>query len=249
MVPRPFISFLPFCLYTKFLAFPPSHFCVCVCTREERLLCRDQLHLLPEQNKKKAGSTYSFLKYLTNSLMTTCTVYCWRIRYNILLKFGFFSPTCAQPTCLHIVCVLSSSSSSWGLWTRWLKGGCWNSQKNQRMAARAVLSALLCWSITVINTPVESKRLVDRHKRDWKALFLFGFALLFFLRFFYRPVRFGWPDFREITPANQSMVKGFFFKSKWTGGHTHTHTESIQQSEWSLVYNLYSPILLQGSLF
>ncbi len=190
MVPRPFISFLPFCLYTKFLAFPPSHFsvCVCVCTREERLLCRDQLHLLPEQNKKKkTRSTYSFLKYLTNSLMTTCIVYCWRIRYNILLKFGFF-PSCAQPTCLHIVCVLSSSSSSWGLWTRWLRGGCWNSQKNQRMAARAALSALLvnnsdqhpCWVETFGRQT--QKRL--------KGFFFFFLALLCFSFLYFSTDRF-----------------------------------------------------------
>jgi hypothetical protein len=105
MVPRPFISFLPFCLYTKFLAFPPSHFCVCVCTREERLLRRDQLYIsYPNKTRKKAGSTYSFLKYLTNSLMTTCTVYCWRIRYNILLKFGFFSPH-LRPTYMSTYCL------------------------------------------------------------------------------------------------------------------------------------------------
>lgn len=226
MVPRPFISFLPFCLYTKFLAFPPSHFSVCVCvcvyTGGTPPLPWSTTHLLPEQNKKKARSTYSFLKYLTNSLMTTCTVYCWRIRYNILLKFGFFSPhlrpAYMSTYCLCIIFFFFLRTMD-KVVKRWLL-------KPSKESKNGCQGCALCSALLVNNSDQHPCWVETFGRQTQKRLkgsfFLFGFALLFFLIFFYRPVRFGWPDFREITPANQSMVKGFF-KSKWTGGHTHTH--------------------------
>ena len=122
-----FISFFLSFFYTNSLHSPHPHFFfsgkLCVCVHGGERLQRDQLH----------RSTYSFLKYLTNILMTTCSspVYCSHPLYTLRKNF------CGQPTCLHIVCVyyllLIIILEDW---TRWLRGGCWNSQKNKRILYR-----------------------------------------------------------------------------------------------------------------
>lgn len=104
-----FFSFL----FTRIPGIPHPHFFfsgkLCVCVHGGERLQRDQLH----------RSTYSFLKYLTNILMTTCSsspVYCSHPLYT--LRRSFFG----QPTCLHIVCVYYLLLLE--DWTRWLRGGC-----------------------------------------------------------------------------------------------------------------------------
>ncbi len=174
------VYFIPaFCLYTKFLAFPPPIaflcVCVCVCTRGERLLRRDQLHLYPKT--KKARSTYSFLKYLTNSLMTTCSPSL--LLAHPLYTVKEFSPAPSLYMSTYCLCIIFFFFL--GTMDKVVKTWLLKQSKESKNGCQGC--SLLCWSITVINTPVESKRLVDRHKRDWRPFFF----LLCFLSCIFLP--------------------------------------------------------------
>jgi hypothetical protein len=96
-------------LFTRIPGIPLSHFFLCVCLGNASTVIN---YIYSPWKKKKKRSTYSFLKYLTNILMTTCSNGAQFFSTSVIYCRKF---SAAQPTCLHIVCVLSSSSSSRGL--------------------------------------------------------------------------------------------------------------------------------------